>query len=162
MKRKNGSRAAGTMGGPDAGMRLICTNIRTRASGSGHPQRQLRYLRWGTLSLAQAPAYSSSSSSAGAAGAGRPLAELVEGCHLLLDSTSRDHQAQAQLRIIIVHVLEQGRVADLGHLVLVLLVVALQKLLQSRTVFTAVEAGDAVTLPDAALGSHIVVSVEMN
>lgn len=44
---------------------------------------------------------------------------------------------------IIVHVLEQRRVAHLGHLVLVLLVVALQELLQGSAVLAAIEAGDA-------------------
>lgn len=44
---------------------------------------------------------------------------------------------------IIVHVLEQRRVAHLGHLVLVLLVIALQELLQGSAVLAAIEAGDA-------------------
>lgn len=44
---------------------------------------------------------------------------------------------------IVVHVLEQRRVAHLGHLVLVLLVVALQELLQGSAVLAAIEAGDA-------------------
>ena len=44
---------------------------------------------------------------------------------------------------IVVHVLEQRRVAHLSHLVLVLLVVALQELLQGSAVLAAIEAGDA-------------------
>lgn len=44
---------------------------------------------------------------------------------------------------VIVHVLEKGRVADLGDLVLVLLVISLQELLQCCAVLTAVKPGYA-------------------
>ena len=59
---------------------------------------------------------------------------------------------------IVVHVLEQRRVAHLSHLVLVLLVVALQELLQGGAVLTAIEARDAAgtrtPTPPTSLTTH--------